>query len=273
MPMPHLRSDLLARLRDEIEARERPAILQNRSSIKTDISALDVALPARGIRPGSLVELLAERSGSGAETVAVLLARAVCGRERMAVVLDREHEFYPPAAAAWGLALDQLAIVRAENEADELWAADLALRSRAVGAVWFRRDRLRSADFRRLQLAAEEGGAVGLLLRPAGVRGQPTWAEVQLWVQPIPPSPLVGEGWGGGGGRRLRIEVTRCRGGIGKAVEVELDDVDGSTMEVGQRETLPLSAFRQLADSAADGRSAGVARPSRPHSSARRAAR
>ncbi len=43
--------------------------------------------------------------------------------------------------------------------------------------------------FIRLQLAAESGGALGLLVRDKAVRGQPSWAEVRWQVSPCPSTP------------------------------------------------------------------------------------
>jgi len=46
--------------------------------------------------------------------------------------------------------------------------------------------RLSWLEARRLQLAAEQGGGLGLLIRPEAVRHQPSWADVRLLVEPLP---------------------------------------------------------------------------------------
>jgi protein ImuA len=204
------RTDLLIRLRDEIAACGRPGQV-DRPIVPTGWPALDRILPGGGVRRGSLVELLDERAGCGAETVAAMLTRTVCQTPGVVVIVDRDGQFYPPALAAWGVTFDRLIVVRAAEDADAMWAADQALRSRAAVAVWLRADRLTPADYRRLQLSATEGGAVGMLFRPARCRGQPTGADLQLAVEPRPS----------GRGRTLHVEVTRCRGGSpGGAAEV-----------------------------------------------------
>jgi hypothetical protein len=133
------------------------------------------------------------------------------------VVLDRRGEFYPPAAVRLGIEPEQLLVVRVESAADHDWAMDQVLRSPAVAAVVAWPEKLDGHTFRRWQLAVEQGGGLGLLLRPAAARADPSWADVRLLVEP--------QGDRRGGNRRLRISVLRCRGGIGgRSVEVELDE-------------------------------------------------
>jgi hypothetical protein len=166
------------------------------------------------------------------------------------VVVDRDRQFYPPALAAWGIPLPRLVVIHADDDAQALWAADQALRSRATAAVWFRRDRLAPHDARRLRLAAEEGGALGVLFRPVGVRGWPTWADVQMAVRPRPATR----------GRRLRLEVTRCRGKVaGAAVDIDFDDVRGTACEGGHHETPLVPAPAELVGATAPGGAAGPA--------------
>lgn len=242
------KSALIQQLRDLVAAVEEPASLAQRTVFSTGCPALDRILPQRGLVQGSLVECLDERTGSGAETLAMLLTRAV--KHGVVVVLDRDRQFYPPAMLAWKLP-HAIVVVQPKSAADELWAAVQALRNLAVAAVWLRRDRLTAFDFRRLRLAAEEGGSLGILLRSVRARGQPTWADVQCVIRPWPSHE----------GRRLQVELTRCRGGAsGVTVVMELDDVNGVIREVAHHEALHLSTASQLVDSTTPRCPTGVAR-------------
>jgi protein ImuA len=212
---------------------EDPASLERAPALSSGCPALDRALPGKGFRPGTLVEWLGRGQGDGAATLAFRAAagafRAAAGRGRGAVVvLDRSGEFYPPAAVAQGIGPARLIVVHPANKADHNWALDQALRCPAVAAVVAWPDlldgKLDGRTFRRLQLAVEQGGGLGLLIRPESVRGQPSWADVRLLVEPLPSqSPY---GWP----RRLRVVLLRCRGGghhvpMGgeQTVEVEID--------------------------------------------------
>jgi len=95
---------------------------------------------------------------------------------------------------------------------------DQVLRSPAVAEVLAWPERIAGRTFRRWQLAVEQGGGLGLLLRPEAARADPSWADVRLLVEPL----AGGDPWAG---RRLRISLLRCRGGgSGESVEIRVDD-------------------------------------------------
>ncbi|MHC4405178.1 MAG: ImuA family protein [Planctomycetota bacterium] len=186
--------------------------------VPSGCEALDRLLPERGFRWGTLVEWLAAGGGAGAATLALCGGREACGTGGSLVVLDRAGEFYPPAAVRLGVELNDLILVRARNEADDVWALDQSLRCPAVAAVLAWPEKLDGHTFRRLQLAAEQGGGLGVLMRPASVRHEPSWADVRLWVEPLPVAAP-------GATRRLSVRLLRARGCLGgESVEVEYDD-------------------------------------------------
>jgi hypothetical protein len=154
-----------------------------------------------------LVEWFVEEPGNGAGTLALLVARQACSQTGTLVVLDEAHRFYPPAAAACGIDLQRLIVIRPRQRRDALWAWDQALRCPAVKAVWGWLDTINDRWFRRFQLAAERSGCLGLLLRPAPSRGKPSWSELQLAISARQTSQAAMTE-----GRGVRVEVVRCRG-------------------------------------------------------------
>ena len=186
--------------------------------VSTGSQAIDALLPGRGFRRGTLVEWLTAGEGGGAESLALVAAREACREGGALVILDRHREFYPPEAIRRGIEPEGLIVVQAASQADNLWALDQALRCPAVAAALAWPEKLDPKTFRRMQLAVEQGGGLGLLVRPEQVRHEPSWADVRLWVRPLP-------GAGPGTGRRLGVELLRSRqGGGGGSVEVEFDD-------------------------------------------------
>ena len=255
------RQALVATLRREVARLEGVRPPGDDQPLSTGSDALDRLLPAGGLKRGTLVEYLSPGGGCGAGTLALSAARESCREGRALVVFGGTPTFYPPAAAAWGIDLSRLVILRPAKAADMVWALDQALRCRGVGAVWAACDRLDVRDFRRLQLAAEAGGTLGLLLRPDRLRGQPTWADVQWEVRSMKdevrsrkhkppavfrPSSFVlrpSSPW------RLHVELLRCRGAAGGAsVILELDESAGIWREAIHEASHPLPVAAELAD-------------------------
>lgn len=211
------RSATVETLRQRIARLEAGHPPRDRSPVSSTCPALDALLPAGGFRPGTLVEWLAGAEGSGAMEWALRTAGAAMREGGVLVVLDRRGEFYPPAAVQRGIDVERLIVVQASEEADYGWALDQVLRSSAVAAALAWAERMEGHAFRRLQLAAEEGGGLGLFIRPAAARQEPSWADVRVLVEPRPAGPAAE--------RRWRLEILRCRGGLeGGSIDVELDD-------------------------------------------------
>jgi protein ImuA len=192
--------------------------------IPTGCEALDRLLPQGGWRRGSLVEWLSDPLGSGAGTLALVAARQAHAEGGAVVVIDRHGTFYPPAAAAWRLDLAGVIVVHPDNDKDEQWALDQALRCEHTAAVLAWPRRLDGRTFRRLQLAAEASGAVGFFVRPLTAEREPSWADMRLAVAPR-ASP---NGW------QLSVRLLRCRGRFGKKegeVVVEINHQTGEIYE------------------------------------------
>ena len=193
-----------------------------KSGVPHRLLALDSCLLSLdSFERGALVEWLAEGDGSGAGTLAFMAAMRAQSDGGALVVIDGRGDFYPPAAAAWGLELGETIIVRPSRSRDMVWALEQSLRCGGVSAVLCWADELNALVFRRLQLAAAAGGTLGLLIRPADYRGHPSWADVRLLVRPL-LSQSESQG------RRLHLELLHCRNGMsGGVVELDISDETG----------------------------------------------
>jgi protein ImuA len=175
---------LLARLRAEITRIERrPA--RRQGQLTCGLDAVDALLPG-GFPCGALSEL---RGGpSSGKTAVALSTMARLPRGALAAFIDGRGELYPPAAAALGVDLERLLLVRPpageEGWRLALWAAEALLGSGAFAVVALDAPRgrpFRGAEtaLRRLTTAAEQGGAVGLWLSSPGAALRPP-APVRL---------------------------------------------------------------------------------------------
>jgi protein ImuA len=267
------RDQLIDRLRQQLVRWETSAV-EEVAVFSCGAAAIDRLLPSGGLRHGMLLEWLnghVAAGGSPAEkkratgeppvstfggtaTLSLLGAREACREGGALVVIDRRQTFYPLAAAAWGIDLDRLIVVHPRNARDELWAAVQALRSPAVAAMWAAIDRLDSRAFRKLQLAAQAGRTLGVLVRPGRTREEPSWADVTLGVSSLSVvrSPLSrsNEPRTTDYGRRIQVRVLRCHNGrAGGSAVLEIDDAAYIVREVSSTyDTRSLPVVSELGD-------------------------
>jgi cell division inhibitor SulA/protein ImuA len=169
----------------------------------TGRSALDARLPGGGWPRASLVEVLIDETGFG-EVQLFLPALVQCQHRAEAEIpwiawIAPPYEPYAPALAQQGIQLTRLLVVRPGTAMEALWAAEQALSSGVCAAVllW-----LKGTDdrwLRRLKLAAEAGGALGVLFRPERHRFESSPAGLRLLMTR--------------GEREARLELLKVQGG------------------------------------------------------------
>jgi hypothetical protein len=149
----------------------------------TGRSALDARLPGGGWPTASLVEVLLETAGLG-EIQLFLPALVECqcriGEGPWLVWIAPPHEPYAPALAEYGIELSRLLVVRPASATEALWAAEQALSSGVCAAVLLWLQGTDDRWLRRLKLAAEAGGALGVLFRPERHRFESSPASLRL---------------------------------------------------------------------------------------------
>jgi protein ImuA len=188
------------------------------------VAEIDAALGEGGLRRGALHEI----SGTAATGFAAVVAgrAAWAGRPVLWCGVGRGRGgLYPPGLAMLGLPPSSLLLMDCRNERELLAAAEEGMRGGDLAALLLEVSRLPDMTAaRRLQLAAETGGSLGLMLCPgASGRHDARWRrDAKAPDEPLdtlPPSPAVSR-WrvghapaGGQGHFRWRLELLRCRGG------------------------------------------------------------
>ena len=185
------------------------------------LPAIDTHLPWQGLPIGALHEVLGDHSASA--FCAALLTRSQHHRHQPVVWISGEETIYGPGLAAFGLHLPDLLVVLADASTDILWAAEEALREGAVGTVVAEIDDLDLTASRRLQLAAEAGMTLGMVIRPTS---KTTTASLTRWRVATAPSgfamPMHTVG-----PQRWSVQLERCRGGKPKTWQLEWCDATG----------------------------------------------
>ena len=180
----------------------------------TGKSSLDARLPGGGWPTASLIEVLLDDTGLG--EVQLFLPALVesqrgaghgeSGEIPWLVWIAPPHEPYAPALAQQGIELGRLLIVRPAGATEALWAAEQALASGVCAAVFLWLKGTDDRWLRRLKLAAEAGGALGVLFRPERHRFESSPASLRLAVSR--------------GEHEMRLDILKVQGGRPGAVDL-----------------------------------------------------
>ncbi len=294
-------AEILARLRGRIAAIERGGngvrAQDGAGALPLGIPEIDNHLPWGGLATGAVHELLSEnirksnqstekqlkckahvKHEDGISGAVTAFAAALAGKAQktraapvvwIAPRLTARESLYGPGLLEYGLDPAELIAVRIPTgsgfTATALWAMEEALRAPVVGLACAEIEDMDLTASRRLQLAAEAGGGLGLLLRPAprmpGQNALPPTASVTRWrVSSLPGSP-AGDGWTPErlpGRPRWRAELLRARGGRPRAWNLEWrddhTDDDERGAEAGGFALVPPLRDRPLPQAAAPGR-------------------
>jgi protein ImuA len=198
-------------------------------SFTTGLPPIDALAPGAALRRRAIHEVLSEPSHGTPLFFAMLLARAA-SNSGVIVWCDPGHEIYPPALAAQGVDLDRLYLLQPKTPAEQAWAVAECLKCKGVAAVVAEmKQRLSRLETRRLQLSAERGGGVGILLRAAGKVSAEHAAATRWLVRPAPGERTV---------QRWEVQLVHGHGGrVGQAVILE-----------HSRETNRVRAVEELVD-------------------------
>ena len=213
-----------------------------RDLFRTGLEAMDELAPHGALRCGAIHELLFDCGGkafrcggeaypsmvSPPRSLALILARAAQAARGGAIVWsDPRRQLHPTAVSAAGIDLRRMILLRPRNAAQEISALTECLRCKGVSATVTHLDRLSDIEARRLQLAAENGGGVGIFLRPRSAGSSGNYAAATRWlVRPAAEgfaSAAEGDNW-----QSWIVELLHGHGGrLGSSVLLEVDRETG----------------------------------------------
>jgi hypothetical protein len=193
-------------------------------TLPTGFRRLDERLPGGGWPLDTLIELLLPAHGVGELNLLVPALRELGngepGPRRWIAWIRPPHMPYAPALLGAGLDPARMLIVQPHGHDrgpsrqgtrpgampdPALWAMEQALRSRACAAALGWADAVDGNSLRRLKLAAEEGGSLGILFRPLHRAAESSAASLRLLLEPR--------------GRSLDVLILKSRGGMPGRVE------------------------------------------------------
>jgi protein ImuA len=155
----------VAALRERIQRLEGPAA-RHRTVLPFGVGEIDRHLPGGGLPLSALHEVAGGGNGAIDGAAAALFAGGIAGRTRGKVLwCVTRQDLFAPALAQAGLAPDRVIYVEAGDEKSVLACCEEGLRHGGLGAVVAEVAQLSMTASRRLQLAAENSGSIGIAVR------------------------------------------------------------------------------------------------------------
>lgn len=175
---------------------------QQGAVVTTGDAKLDAQLPGGGWPVGALTEVL-QPLAVHCEWRLLCAALARFGQGPV-VLVGAPYAPFVRSLQSQGLAPQRLLWVTAQEPAARLWAAEQALRCAEVDAVLAWLPQARSAQLRRLHIAATEHHKLLFAMRPEQARNEASPAALRLHVAPAAVHAMDGDG--------LQVEVFKRKG-------------------------------------------------------------
>ena len=149
-------------------------------TVTSGYASLDELLPGAGWPCNALTDIVLAHPGIG-ELRLLLPALARLSRgDRWIAFVAPPHIPFAPALAAAGIDLSRVLLVHPRGRSEHLWAIEASLRAGACAAVLGWVDDVLAGHLRRWQLAAEAGGACGVLFQTRDIAHSPAALRLQL---------------------------------------------------------------------------------------------
>lgn len=211
---------------------------RTRGTIPFGVEEIDSRLPGGGLALGATHEIAGGSSDVTTGAVSALFCAGIAARIKGQVIwcISRD-DLYAPALVQFGLDMNRAIFVQSKNEG-VIENAEEALRYRGVAVVVAELVRLPMVASRRFQLAAEQSGATGLIIRrwrrqqEATDFGNPTASASRWRVSALPSESLPVPGVGR---HRWLLEVMRLRAAASFEVEVNACDASGHMTSIESR--------------------------------------
>jgi len=143
--------------------------------------ALDRELPGGGWPCRALTEVLQARPGAHEWRLLAPCLPQLAGR--CLALVGPPWTPHGPGLQHLGLPARQLIWVRADSEAERLWASEQLIRANACGALLAWLPQASPEALRRLQVSAQGNDGLVLLFRPQAAQGQASPAPLRLLVR------------------------------------------------------------------------------------------
>lgn len=178
-----------------------------------DLGAINHAFPGRKFPIGMVHEFICSNKESHAATIGFItgIQEKLLKKKGVMIWIDTCNEIFPPALVSLGIDPGQVIFINPKKEKDILWTMEECLKCEGVAAVVATIKELSFKSSRRLQLAVEQSGVTGFVIRNQ-IRSINTTACVTRWEISSLPSELF-EDMPGVGFPKWNVSLLKVRNG------------------------------------------------------------
>ena len=215
------KADIIAQLQKEILPLQGFRSSAKAPLIDLGLGAIRNAFPNRSFPLGAIHEFsapLPEQAAATGGFIAAMLSSLM--QNGIAVVwISLNRTVFPPALKQFQVDPARVIFIDLQRSKDILWATEEALKCGGLGAVISEIAELGFTASRRFQLAVEQSGVTGFILRTSSRKLTPT-ASLTRWI--ISPLPSISmDGLPGVGFPRWNVQLQKVRNGKPGSWDVE----------------------------------------------------
>jgi protein ImuA len=179
------------------------------------------AFPNAHFPLGAIHEFLCEAPENAAATAGFIsgLIASLIHKQGSIIWIISKGTIFPPALLSYGLSPEKIIFIRLEKEKQILWTLEEALKCKGLSAVVGELGALPFTESRKLQLAVEQSGVTGFVIR-RNESNITTTACVTRWKIHSLPSQSI-EGLPGVGHPAWNIHLQKVRNGKPGSWEIE----------------------------------------------------
>lgn len=215
------KADIIARLKREILPLQGIRTASKNCALDAGIGAIKNAFPNKSFPLGAIHEFIVAGEPDGAATcgfIAGIISSLMQVNEAL-IWISSSRTVFPPALKSFGISPDKIIFIDLQKEREVLWVLEEALKCVGLSAVLCEMPELNFNASRRLQLAVEQSGVTGFIIR-RNPRSVNITACVTRWqvssVQSESANDLPGVGF-----PRWNVELLKVRNGTPGKWQIE----------------------------------------------------
>jgi protein ImuA len=240
--MPALKADIITQLKKDILALQgfRPLLHQHS---RIDLGTINHSFPDSQFPLGVNHEFICndrESLTASSGFIAGMLS-SLLKKGGATVWISTSHTIFPPALVSFDINPAQLIFIRLRNRNQILWTIEEALKCEGLTAVVGEPPFIDLAISRRLQLATEQSGVTGFLLRTQPRTLNTTACTCRWQIHPLQSE--TEDGLPGVGFPRLKVELLKVRSG--RPGKWELEWNNGRFNEVSTKHSSAIDEHKE----------------------------